>query len=187
MRLDPEPALPGRHTRPHYKVGAIAGLIAGIVMSMAMMLAATLRGERIWTLPDLIAAMWLGPGVADGRLGLATMIGLLTHAATSALMGVVAVPFVAGLPEWRVLLASLAYALASYPLVFSLVMRWADPVMYERAPMVQMTWGHFIFGAVLGTAFICIERWRSDRGDPADLLDTPGALPRRRRAASPRP
>lgn len=40
------------------------------------------------------------------------MIGVATHEATSAQMGVIAVPFVAGLPGGRVLLVSFAYALA---------------------------------------------------------------------------
>lgn len=82
-----------------------------------------------------------------------TMVGILTHETTSALMGLIAVPFVAGLSGGRVMLVSLAYALASYPLVFSLVMSWADPIMFQRAPMVQMTWGHLIFGAVFGFVY----------------------------------
>ncbi len=155
-----EMAPPPNRTRAGYGAGAIAGLAAGAVMSMAMMLIATLRGESPWALPDLIAAMWLGSDVADGRLGIPTMVGMLTHGATSAMMGIVAVPFVAALPGWRVLPISLAYALASYPLVFSLVMSWANPLMYERVSMIDMTWGHSVFGVVFGVTFLWIARRR---------------------------
>ncbi len=140
-------------TNPHYGAAVVAGLIAGTVMSMAMMLIALLRGQSIWSMPNMIAAMWLGPQVATASFGLPTMVGILTHETTSALMGLIAVPFVAGLSGGRVMLVSLAYALASYPLVFSLVMSWANPTMYQRAPMVQMTWGHLIFGAVFGLVY----------------------------------
>ena len=136
-----------------YGAAAVAGLIAGTIMSMAMMLVALLRGQSVWTMPNLIAAMWFGPSVATGPFGLPTLAGFLTHEATSALMGMIAVPFIGGLQGGRVLLVSLAYALASYPLVFSLVMTWANPAMYRRAPMFQMTWGHLIFGAVFAIAY----------------------------------
>jgi|GEM_PF-3208118 len=142
-----------RRGRPRYLAGVIAGVLAGTTMSMAMMLLALFRGESVWMLPNLIAVMWLGPDVATGALGLPTVVGLLTHEATSALMGVAAVPFVARLSFRRTLLVSLAYALASYPLVFSLVISWANPLMFLRTSMVQMTWGHLLFGAVFGAAY----------------------------------
>lgn len=156
-------------TSAHYATAALSGLIAGTVMSMAVMLATMLRGESVWTMPNLIAAMWLGADVATGALGAPTFIGLLTHEATSALMGVVATPFVAGLSGRRVLLVSLAYALASYPLIFSLVMRWADPVMYQHAPMALMTWGHLVYGVVFAVAYTVLRLRaapQSHRSDP---------------------
>jgi len=143
-----------RRIRSRYQSGLIAGVIAGTVMAMAMMLFALVGGDSVWAQPNLIAAMWLGPHVATDALGVPTMIGFLTHEATSALMGIVAVPFVAKLSSTRTLLASLAYALASYPLVFTLVISWANPLMFQRASMVQMTWGHLLFGAVFGAMYL---------------------------------
>lgn len=75
-------------------------------------------------------------------------------------MGLVAVPFVAGLRGRRMLLASIAYALASYPFVFSLVLSWANPVMYRHAPMVDMTWAHLLFGIVFAATYL---RLRDER------------------------
>lgn len=123
-------------------------------MAMAMMVVAFLGGDSVWAQPNLIAAMWFGPHIATDALGMPTMIGFLTHEVTSALMGIIAVPFVANLSSTRTLLASLAYAVASYPLVFTLVISWANPLMFQRASMVQMTWGHLLFGAVFGAAFL---------------------------------
>lgn len=61
---------------------------------------------------------------------------------------------VARLPFGRTLLLPLAYALASYPLVFALVISWAKPLMYVRASMMQITRGHLLFGAVFGVAYM---------------------------------
>ncbi len=144
-----------------YRNGAVAGVIADTVMSMAMMTIAILRGDSVWALPNLIAAMWFGPGAGTGTLGLPTIAGFATHEATSALMGAIAVPIVDGLPGGRLFVVSLAYALASYPLVFSLVLSWANPTMYTHAPMMQMTWGHLIFGAVFAMAYLRLTRGRT--------------------------
>lgn len=38
-------------------------------MAMAMMMLALFRNQSIWTMPNLTAAMWLGPDVATGQLG----------------------------------------------------------------------------------------------------------------------
>lgn len=131
-------------------------------MSMGMMLISVLTGKSAWSLPDLIATMWLGPSAADGSFGLAAVAGMMTHEATSILMGIIAVPFVAKVPRSRVLVISLAYALASYPLVFSFVMSWAAPLMYERTSMIEMTWGHHVYGTVFGTAYLWLTRTRDE-------------------------
>ncbi|MDQ3242390.1 MAG: hypothetical protein M3Q09_01495 [Gemmatimonadota bacterium] len=142
--------------------GAGAGLVAGTVMAMAMMMFAISRHQSIWTMPNLIAAMWFGPPVATGQPGFPTIAGFLTHEVTSILMGMIALAWVAGLTGRRLFLASLAYALASYPLVFSTVISWANPAMYQRAPMIDMTWGHMIYGMVFAVAYTFIVR-RSEK------------------------
>ncbi len=98
--------MPREHVnqRHAYRDGAVAGVIAGTVMSMAMMTIALLRGESVWALPNLIAALWFGPGVAVGSFDFPT----------------------------------------------------------ERAPMMQMTWGHLIFGAVFAMAYHWLTR-RAER------------------------
>ncbi len=139
-----------------YLAGAGAGLVAGTVMAMTMMMFAISRHQSIWTMPNLIAAMWFGPAVATGQAGLPTLAGFLTHEVTSTLMGMTALAWVAGLTGRRLFLASLAYALASYPLVFSTVISWANPTMYQRAPMMDLTWGHMIYGMVFAAVYALI-------------------------------
>lgn len=98
-----------------WTAGVLAGVSAGVVMAGVMMLYIAATGRSVWTNPNLIAVMWLGERVADGRFGIATVVGFATHMATSALMGFVAVPFVRDLGAGRTLLASISYAIASYP------------------------------------------------------------------------
>lgn len=144
-----------------YGSGAVAGLVAGTVMSMGMMLLSMLGGDDIWMMPNCIGAMWFDGRVAEGP-GLQAVAGFITHEVTSTLMGVVAVPFLAGSPRRRVLPISVIYVLASYPLLFSLVMTWANPQMFERAEMVPMTWGHLLFGAVFAGCFLWLTRRRAE-------------------------
>lgn len=145
-----------------WAAGAWAGTVAGLVMAMAMMAGMAVTGRSIWTNPNLIAAMWLGDGVANGRLGLPTLVGFATHEATSALMGVVAVPFIRDLSSRRKIVMSVVYAVASYPLVFAVVLSWANPLMVERTRLVPMTLAHVLFGLVLGAMYL-----RLRRGHPA--------------------
>jgi len=149
---------PGAH---EFRAGAAAGATAGLTMSMLMMAIAAARGESVWALPNVIAATWMGPGVAGGELSPATVVGFATHMATSTLMGVVAVPFIYALPRWRTMLAALSYALASYPLVFASVMTWANPLMVRRAGLVPMAIGHAWFGLMLGGTYWALHGRRA--------------------------
>lgn len=133
--------------------GAFAGIVAGAVMAMAMMAYMYLTGRSVWTNPDLIAAMWMGNAVANGSFSTATLVGFLTHEATSALMGIIAVPFIRNLSFGRTVLIAVAYALASYPFVFAFILTWANPLMVERSELVPMTAAHILFGLVMGAAY----------------------------------
>jgi len=164
----------GRPTRREWWAGGIAGATAGAVMALAMMLYATFTMGSPWVNPNLIAAMWLGPHVAGTRLSGATLLGFGTHMITSALMGVIAVPWIYRLPTGRSLLAALAYALASYPLVFAAVMSWADPIMVQRTGLVPMAAAHALFGLVLGALYVRIAgvpaRYRDVRDPPPNSV-----------------
>ncbi len=137
-----------------FAAGATAGFIAGLVMAMAMMAYMYLTGRSVWTNPNLIAAMWFGDGVAGGSLSTATIVGFLTHGATSGLMGIVAVPFIRDLSLRRTILVSIAYAVGSYPFVFAFILTRANPLMVERSELVPMTVAHILFGIVLGAVYV---------------------------------
>ncbi len=127
-------------------------------MALGMMGYQYACGRSVWTNPNLIAAMWLSDDVADGQLTGATAVGFATHMATSALMGWIAIPFIRDLPPVRTVLASASYALASYPLVFALVLTWANPLMVARSELVPMTTAHILFGVVLGLLYLRFTR-----------------------------
>ncbi len=147
----------GIFSRRRVIAGVVAGSLAGLVMAMAMMVYKYSQGKSIWTNPDLIAAMWMGNTAADGELTMATLVGFLTHMATSALMGIIALPFIYGLPAWRTMLAAFAYAVASYPVVFSVFLTWLNPLMIERTELIPMTGAHILFGLVLGIGYLWLR------------------------------
>ena len=139
--------------------GAWAGVVAGMVMAVAMMGWMLVTGRSPWTTPNMISAMWVGEHAALlDSFGGHTILGLATHGATSVLMGLVAVPFIRDLGRVQTLLVSFAYALASYPLVFSLVLRWANPRMVAMSSMLVMTVGHALFGIVMGVVYLRLRR-----------------------------
>lgn len=144
--------------RRQWLVGTVAGLVAGIVMSMLMMAYMAIRGNSVWTMPNLISVLWLGEVAAGDEFTTATLVGLITHLITSALMGVIAIPFIANLPPTRTVLVAFAYAVASYPVAFSAVISWANPLMMERTRMIPMTIGHALFGVVLAVVWLALLR-----------------------------
>lgn len=134
--------------------GVVAGLAAGITMAAFMMAWMVASGQSVWTNPNLIAVMWVGREAALGGFSSATVLGFVTHLATSALMGVIALAFIRDLPPARTMLAASAYALASYPFAFAFVMTWANPLMVERTDLIPMTLAHMVFGVVLGAVYL---------------------------------
>lgn len=142
--------------RKHLWLGVLAGAAAGFVMAVAMMGYMLTNQQSVWTNPNLIAAMWMGPGAADGAFNVATMVGFATHLATNMLMGLIGTAFIAALPRSRTMLAALAYALASYPVAIAFVMSWAHPLFVERTQVVPMTIAHIVFGLVYGWTFLAL-------------------------------
>lgn len=165
--------------------GVVAGLVAGAVIALFVMAWMATTGRSVWTNPNLIAVMWVGPEAALGGFSGATLLGFATHMATSALMGWIAVPFVRDLPPARTVLVSFAYALASYPLVFALVLTWANPLMVERTELVPMTLAHVLFGIVLGAVYLQL-RPPAPHGPP-DPHGAPGPVGRTRAVPPPVP
>lgn len=153
----PSGAWSGARGLSRVAAGVLGGAAAGLVMGLALMGYHALRGESVWTNPNLIAVMWLGREAAGGQLSAATLVGFLTHMVTSVLMGWIAVPFIRDLPPWRTLLLAVAYSLASYPVVFAVVLTWANPLMVARTHLVPMTAGHTLFGLVLGTVYLWLQ------------------------------
>jgi hypothetical protein len=140
--------------RPELKAAIVSGLIAGLVMSIFSMSVSMRKGLGLWHMPNLISCMWFGPESFNDQFSFKTIIGLLTHMITSMAMGIVAIPFVEGKKRTGMFLSSYAYSLASYPFVFTFVLSWANPLMYNQTDFSMMTIGHSLFGIVLGASFI---------------------------------
>lgn len=66
----------------------------------------------------------------------------------------------------RTMLAAVAYALASYPVVVASVMVWANPLFVERTHVVPMTIAHAVFGLAYGATYLVLIS-RTNRFKPA--------------------
>ncbi|MDX1532150.1 MAG: hypothetical protein R3362_11540 [Rhodothermales bacterium] len=144
--------------------GAVAGAVAGLLMAVTLMVFTAAAGQGPWTIPNLIAATWLGPDAADGVFGAASVVGFATHLGASAALGVAALPFIYGLPPMRTVLVALVYALATFPVVFAFVLTWANPLLIARSHLVSMTLAHGVFGIALGVTYLRFRGRISVRG-----------------------
>lgn len=143
--------------------GLLAGAIAGVVMSLLMMLWDGLAGDGIWTLPQAIATIILGPDAYEGGqqfLLVPVLAGFTLHELTSAAMGLAFV-LLLRLPG----LSQLAVANAViYGLVSGVVAEWwliprLSETMARHTETGQLLIGHIVFGLALGIA--CL--WLTER------------------------
>ncbi|MDT8304362.1 MAG: hypothetical protein RRC07_00385 [Anaerolineae bacterium] len=154
--------------------GLLAGAIAGLVMTVFMMLWDGLTGDGIWTMPQLIATIVLGPGAYEAGthfLAGPVLTGFALHELTSAAMGLF---FVMLLRLLKMNNFALGGALV-YGLVSGVVAEWwlipiLSETMARHTEPVQLLAGHAIFGLALGTAYI----WMADRAGPSTLRKNEG-------------
>ena len=75
-----------------YVAGVIGGIVGGLAIAALGMAYGAASGRGLWTLPNRISGIILGPRGADDRLfGLATLVGVALHIVLSAAFGVVIV------------------------------------------------------------------------------------------------
>ncbi|MCV7395042.1 hypothetical protein [Mycobacterium paraseoulense] len=75
-----------------YVAGAIGGIVGGLAIAALGMAYGAVSGRGVWTLPNRISGIILGPrGAADRLFGLATLVGVALHILLSAVFGVVIV------------------------------------------------------------------------------------------------
>lgn len=134
--------------------GLWAGTAGGLGMALFLMVWMAATGRSVWTYPNLLAATWLGESAATGLLGGPTLIGLVTHEVLSAGVGLAAVPLIRDLRPLRKVATAAAVGLAAYPLVFGLVLSWANPQMMAGMPPVAMTLAHALLGMGIGLVYL---------------------------------
>ncbi|MCA1585264.1 MAG: hypothetical protein LC791_11020 [Acidobacteria bacterium] len=127
-----------RHSN-HLWPGALAGAVAGIVMAAAMMGYVLVRQQSVWTNPNLIAVMWMGPKAATGGFGIATIVGFATHMAASVLMGVMGIPFIPALPRGAHRSGGVRVCSRLIPRGDCICDDVGNPLFVERTPVVPMT------------------------------------------------
>ena len=70
--------------------GLLAGAVAGLAMSLFMIVWDWLAGDGVWTMPQLVATILLGPAAYEGGHHftlMPTLVGFSLHTFTSAAMG----------------------------------------------------------------------------------------------------
>ncbi len=135
-------------------------------MSAWKMGADLVAGNGLWTAPQLIATILLGPSAYDGgeRFRLAPVaVGLGLHELTSAGMGLVYVPLLRhpALGRWPVVTA-VVYALISWAVYQVAIMPWLAPVMKRESSALGLAVAHVVLGVALGL----VVTWRAGGRPP---------------------
>lgn len=138
--------------------GLRAGAVAGMAMAVVLMAWTRATTGSAWRFPNLVAAFFLGDDVAGTDITLPTMLGLAMHVAASALLGAAIIPLLRDLPVRRKIATAVVAGLAAYPLVYTLILSWAHPLMVEQAELVPMTLAHAAYGGVLGAVYIRLRQ-----------------------------
>jgi hypothetical protein len=75
-----------------YVAGVIGGIVGGLAVAALGMAYGAASGRGLWTLPNSIGGIILGPRRADARsFGVATLVGVALHIVLSAVFGIVIV------------------------------------------------------------------------------------------------
>jgi hypothetical protein len=154
---------------PDWRAAAAAGLAAGaVLMVLELLWAASMTQDAPWRIPQLVAALALGPGILDrapDALGPSVVwAALLTHYVLGMLFGLVLGSIIAGFRYetdlGMVQTIGAAFGFGLYLLNFHLL-TWALPWFAELRG-----WGtllaHLVFGVVAAVLY-----WKLARPMPA--------------------
>ncbi len=139
--------------RLSYEQGAIAGLCGGVAMALAMMALSAGVGQSMWSMPQRLAGIILGPGVKD-KGAPPVVLGLIMHAVFSVLFGILFAVLVNRLTHefW---MTGLAYGLTLWVLNY-----WFAQLTPGGRSMTELktSWlspiAHMVYGGVMAAVGI---------------------------------
>lgn len=134
--------------------GLACGIGAGLAMLVLAMISAAVQDLSIWRPLEVLGETFAGPQGAGG-MGARVLLGLLVHAATSGVLGIL---FTAMAPRDMTLGSGmgvgLGYALIAVALMMMTVVPWVNPEFRQGIAPIGGTWviGTALFGVLLGFA-----------------------------------
>jgi hypothetical protein len=132
--------------------GGLAGIIGAILMGIAMCIYAAISGAG-WRAPlQMIAATFYGPMAFVGAAGV-TAIGVLTHLAIGALLGMVFAALTLGIASaMKSFWLGIVYSIAVWAFMTYVILAVFDATMASRVAMMPVFWFfvHWVYGAFTG-------------------------------------
>ncbi|MBM3775885.1 MAG: hypothetical protein FJW37_12095 [Acidobacteria bacterium] len=136
----------------HFLAGLQAGMLGALMLLAWLALASLLDSRSIWTVPNLFATTFYGPGALGSDFGFRTFSGVALHLILYALAGAAFGLLIRDYgTHRRVLLLGVLSGLALYFLCFGLLWQALNPAVALYAPERSMLLGHLLYGARLGS------------------------------------
>lgn len=151
--------------------GALGGLLAGVAMAIVLMLQSAGAGMGFWFPIHLMSAFYYGEDMVMGGLG-PTVVGLVAHALSSVVLGVVFSLFLKSrTPSSDAVAFGLIFGVVVWAIRTYVAIPVWNPILSDRMDLVPGWWflAHLAFGGLLGTipSFRqSIERRERDRIAP---------------------
>jgi hypothetical protein len=159
-------------------VGLEAGMLGALWMLAWMGLSASWQRRSFWMPENLMATAFDGDGPIHTGFVSITISGLALYLLIYSLLGALFAFAVRGrMPRRRVLLWSLAFALAWYCVSFHGIWNSAIPLLARLHPERATVLGHMLYGTVLARYPVYLARWdrppvSSEAEPPAEAAES---------------
>lgn len=152
------------YTRSILAPGAAAGVVAAVVMGLFWMILSAAQAQGFFTPLKLIGAFWFAGAAMEYDLA-ATVVGLLSHLAVGAVLGIVFAALVRNVRSpSKLIAAGLAYGAAVYALMTYAALPWANPIMFAAVDRGWFFIVHLAFGLTLPLALPVRHAMLSEHG-----------------------
>jgi len=137
-------------TFPALLAGLQAGMVAALWMLAWLGVSAAWHRESFWTAENLFATTFFGARAIRTGFSGTTLSGLALFLLVYSILGSLYAGVVRDrFPRLRLVLASIAVAVAWYYLFFQVICRAVSPLVTLLHATQSTIWGHILYGAIL--------------------------------------